>query len=42
MEREQGLIDRDLVMIDMRVPDRLIVRLSPAAAELRRTPGDDT
>jgi cell division protein FtsQ len=42
MEREQGLIDRDLVTIDMRVPDRLIVRLSPAAAELRRTPGDDT
>jgi cell division protein FtsQ len=42
MERDQGLIDRDLVMIDMRVPDRLVVRLSPAAAELRRTPGDDT
>jgi cell division protein FtsQ len=42
MQRAEGLIDRDLVMIDMRVPDRLIVRLSPAAAELRRTPGDDT
>lgn len=42
MERDQKLIDRDLVMIDMRVPDRLVVRLSPEAAELRRTPGDDT
>jgi len=42
LEREEGLIDRDLVTIDMRVPDRLVVRLSPEAAELRRTPGDDT
>jgi cell division protein FtsQ len=42
MERDEGLIDRDLVMIDLRTPDRLVVRLSPAAAELRRTPGDDT
>jgi cell division protein FtsQ len=42
MQRDEGLVDRDLVMIDMRVPDRLIVRLSPDAAELRRTPGDDT
>ncbi|MEX2297375.1 MAG: cell division protein FtsQ/DivIB [Dongiaceae bacterium] len=42
MERDEGLLDRDLVMIDLRTPDRLVVRLSPAAAELRRTPGDDT
>jgi cell division protein FtsQ len=42
MERDEGLIDRDLVMIDLRTPDRLVVRLSPTAAELRRTPGDDT
>ncbi|MDZ4738107.1 MAG: FtsQ-type POTRA domain-containing protein [Rhodospirillaceae bacterium] len=42
LERDEGLLDRDLVMIDLRTPDRLVVRLSPAAAELRRTPGDDT
>jgi cell division protein FtsQ len=42
MERDEGLLDRDLVMIDLRTPDRLVVRLSPSAAELRRTPGDDT
>lgn len=42
MERDEGLLDRDLVMIDLRTPDRLVVRLSPTAAELRRTPGDDT
>ena len=30
------LLDRDLVAIDLRVPDRLFVRLSDAAADARR------
>lgn len=42
LEREHGLIDRDLIAIDLRQPDRLIVRLTPEAAARRRDPGDST
>lgn len=42
LEREQGLLQRDLVSIDMRMPDRLVVKFSPGAAELRNQPGSDT
>ena len=42
LQREHGLVDRDLTAIDMRQPDRLIVRLTPEAAARRRDPGDAT
>jgi cell division protein FtsQ len=42
LERLHGLIDRDLVAIDLRQPDRLIVRLTPEAAARRRDPGNNT
>jgi cell division protein FtsQ len=41
MEHEQSLLARDVEVIDMRLPDRLVVRLGPAA-ELQRQPGNDT
>ena len=41
LEREQSLLARDVSVIDLRMPDRLVVRLGPAA-ELRRQPGNDT
>ena len=40
LEREQRLLARDITVIDMRLPDRLVVRLGPAA-ELRQT-GNET
>jgi cell division protein FtsQ len=36
LQAAKKLLDRDLVVVDMRVPDRLFVRLSDAAAEARR------
>lgn len=42
LQAQHGLIDRDLAAIDMRQPDRLIVRLTPEAAARRRDPGDST
>lgn len=42
LQRRHGLLDRDLVAIDLRQPDRLIVRLTPEAAARRRDPGDST
>jgi cell division protein FtsQ len=33
LETKERLFDRDIVMIDLRLPDRLIVRLSPEAAQ---------
>lgn len=36
LEAGKKLLDRDLVVVDMRVPDRLFVRLSDAAAAARR------
>jgi len=35
LEREAKLISRDILQIDLRLPDRVTVRLSPAAAQLR-------
>jgi cell division protein FtsQ len=40
LEREQRLLARDITVIDMRLPDRLVVRLGPAAA--LRQPGNET
>jgi cell division protein FtsQ len=33
LEREQGLLKRDLSTIDLRLPDRMVVRLAPDAAK---------
>jgi len=42
LDRDQGLLERDLVSIDMRLPDRLVVKLAPDAAAQRNDPGSDT
>ncbi len=41
-QREHALFDRDVIAVDLRVPDRLIVRVSGDAAERARTVGEDT
>ena len=41
LEHEQSLLARNVGVIDMRLPDRLVVRLGPAA-KLQRQPGNDT
>ena len=40
LERRDGILGRDIVSLDLRVPDRLIVRLAPAAAAQRRDTGE--
>jgi len=35
MDRDMGLLSRDVVAIDMRLPDRLVVQLTPEAVERR-------
>ena len=40
IERNQGILGRDIAALDMRLPDRLIVRLTPAAAKARREAED--
>jgi cell division protein FtsQ len=35
LDREKNLITRDIVAIDLRLPDRVTVRLSDAAAQAR-------
>ena len=35
VDREKNLISRDIVAIDLRLPDRLTVRLSEGAAQAR-------
>jgi len=42
LEAKERLFARDIVMIDLRLPDRLIVRLSPEAAQRERKPGKNT
>ena len=43
-QREHALFDRDVVAVDLRVPDRLIVRVNPNAtkAKVRKARGEDT
>ena len=36
MDAENGLLSRDIVAVDMRLPDRVVVRLSDDAAERRK------
>jgi cell division protein FtsQ len=35
LDREKNLITRDILAIDLRLPDRVTVRLSEAAAQMR-------
>jgi cell division protein FtsQ len=35
LDRDKKLLTRDIVMIDLRLPDRVTVRLSDAAAQAR-------
>ena len=42
LQAEHGLLDRSVEAIDMRLPDRLVVRLTPEAAAERRDPGKET
>jgi cell division protein FtsQ len=39
LEARQSVLSKDIVAIDMRLPDRLVVRLTPEAAQRRRNPG---
>lgn len=42
LDRNTGLLQRDLIAIDLRMNNRLILQLSPAAARRLREPGADT
>jgi len=42
LDREHAILERDIELVDLRVPDRLVVRLSKAAAAVRRDPGEST
>ena len=41
-QREHALFERDVIAVDLRVPDRLIVRVSGDAAERNRAAGENT
>lgn len=38
LNREHDILERDVLIVDLRLPDRTFVRLTPSAAELRRNP----
>ena len=38
LDREHDLLERDILIVDLRLPDRTFVRLTPGAAEKRRNP----
>jgi cell division protein FtsQ len=42
LDREHAILERDIELVDLRVPGRLVVRLSKAAAAVRRDPGEST
>ena len=42
LEKEHKILERHLVAIDMRLPDRLVVRLAPGSAWRFRGPGEKT
>jgi len=42
LERDYGLLGRDLTVIDLRRPDQLLVHLGPAALQRPKGPGNDT
>jgi cell division protein FtsQ len=37
-EAKQPVLDRDIVAVDLRLPDRLVIQTSAAAAQRRRAP----
>lgn len=41
-QRDHGLFERDVIAVDLRVPDRLIVRVNPNAAIPAKARGKDT
>jgi cell division protein FtsQ len=41
-QREHALFERDVIAVDLRVPDRLIVRVSGKEAERARATGENT
>ncbi len=42
LERQYGLLARDLAVVDLRLPDRLVVRLNPKAVQRARQPSKNT
>jgi hypothetical protein len=42
MVREEGLLGRAVTMVDLRQPDKAIVRLTPEAAKEPEEPGEST
>ncbi|WPZ32155.1 FtsQ-type POTRA domain-containing protein [Thalassobaculum sp. OXR-137] len=42
LAREHGVLERDVVTIDLRIPDQLIMRVTPAARERAASPGANT
>ncbi|MBM3558891.1 MAG: FtsQ-type POTRA domain-containing protein [Alphaproteobacteria bacterium] len=42
LQRENALLDRDVMAVDLRLPDRLIVRTSPSSVRKARARGEDT
>jgi cell division protein FtsQ len=42
LEKEHGLLGRDLRVIDLRFPDRLVLRLAPGVVKQLRGPGKST
>ncbi len=42
LDRAYGLLRRDIIAIDLRMPDRLVLQLPPEAAHRLREPGADT
>ena len=42
LERDYGILGRDLTVIDLRLPNQLQVHLAPAAVAREQTKGDDT
>ena len=42
LERSHGLLERDLVAVDLRLPDRVVIRRAPAKADVSEKPERDT
>ncbi len=42
LQDEQGILDREVAVIDLRLTDRLVVRMPPRVAARMREPGEDT
>ncbi|MCR9073726.1 MAG: FtsQ-type POTRA domain-containing protein [Alphaproteobacteria bacterium] len=42
LAREHGVLERDVVTIDLRIPDQLIMRVTPLVRERANAPGENT